>query len=72
MRGVHCSTNVGNVARVDYKYLAALSPRHGLERTLERIDRTHRRLSAERLAELEEEIVVRCEGGDIGCGLVGR
>jgi hypothetical protein len=65
-------TDVGDVAGVDHQQLGALAPCHGLERSLERIDGMHRRLSAERLAELEEEIVARRDDGDVGCGLGGR
>ncbi len=64
--------NIEEVAGVDYQHLTALGAHQEFECSRDRIDGPDGRLSAERFAYFEQEIITSCDGGEIHRGSVGR
>ena len=64
VRQLDIGAYVGDVARIDDQHLSALGAARDIQRAADRVDGPHGGLSAERFAELEQEVVARGDRGD--------
>ncbi len=64
--------HVGDVSTVEYENLTAFGVVQVLECSIHRVDGAYGSLAPQGLAELEQEVVARGDGGDIHRGPVGR
>ena len=63
--GFHGGAHVLDRARVDHQHLGSLAAGHALQGLVRGFDRAHPGLPAERLAELEQEVIAAGYNGDI-------